>query len=123
LRLLIATLADKRIMIHIRSFEPMPTRPCRYCLALQDDSVFADFDVDQNGCLYLVRISFDGYGCCHPDTKIKLGKIDNKKSERLIKQIEANDFEAPEASQILSEFLNENRGALWEDALKEHGLI
>lgn len=101
----------------------MPTRPCRYCLALQDDSVFADFELDENGCLYLVRISFDGYGCCEPDSKTKLGRLNREQSKLLIELIEANNFKKPTASQILSEYLKENRKFLWEDALSDHGLI
>ena len=110
-------------MMQIRNFELMPTRPCRFCLALQDDSVFADFDVDHNGCLYLVRISFDGYGCCELESKTEIGKIDSKKSKSLIRLIEANEFETPQASRILSEYFSENRKLLWEDALEEHRLI
>lgn len=109
--------------IHIRSFKPMLNRPCRYCLALQDDSVFADFDVDQNGSLYLVRISFDGYGCCTPDSKVEVGRIEVAISKRLIFQIEASNFEGVEASKMLSEYFYENKQLLWEDALLEHGLI
>ncbi len=101
----------------------MPTRPCRYCLALQDDSVFADFNVDENGCLYLVRISYDGYGCRTLDSKIEIGRIGKEKSASLIMQIEANEFESPEATKIIKEYLRENRELLWEDALKDHDLI
>ncbi len=53
----------------------MPTRPCQYCLAMQNDSVFADFGVDEKGCLYLLRISYDGYGCCEPEEQSNLGVI------------------------------------------------
>ena len=109
--------------IQIRSFLPMPTRPCRYCFALQDDSVFADFNVDENGCLYLVRISYDGYGCCTLDPKIEIGRIDKEKSESLIMQIEANDFESLEAAKIIKEYFRKNKKLLWEDALKDHDLI
>lgn len=109
--------------IQIRSFPPMPTRPCRYCLAFQDDSVFADFDTDESGCLYLVRISFDGYGCCYPNSHKELDKIAIDKSRRLIKQIVADDFACHEASETIREYLWAIRASLWEDALKDHGLI
>jgi hypothetical protein len=47
--------------VEIRLYGPMPTRPCKLCLSLEGDSVFADFDVDpRDESLYLVRISFDG---------------------------------------------------------------
>ncbi|ADZ90668.1 hypothetical protein [Marinomonas mediterranea] len=105
----------------IRKFEPIPTRPCKYCLALQEDSVFADFDVDPNGCLYLVRISFDGYGCCEPQTEIK--EMDVVSSEILKACIENNSFQSPEIISILRKYFRENRFALWEEALVEHELI
>ena len=109
-------------MMQIRNFEPMPSRPCQYCLALQDNSVFVDFDIDQNGCLYIVRISFDGYGCCTINPK-KTKKLNSKKSKKLIRIIEENKLATPEASQILSTYFYENRELLWEDALNEHYLI
>jgi len=105
----------------IRKFEPMSTRPCKYCLALQDDSVFADFDVNPNGCLYLVRISFDGYGCCEPQAEIK--EMDVVSSENLKAYIENNSFQSPEISDLLSKYFRENKSALWEEALVEHELI
>lgn len=61
-------------MIDIRIAEPIPTRPCHFMLGMQDDCVFADFDIDENGCLYLVRISYDGYGCCSLNQISKLEK-------------------------------------------------
>lgn len=110
-------------MIRIRSFKTMPTRPCRYCLALQDDSVFADFDVDPDCCLYLVRISFDGYGCCNPNPKIVMGRIKYKESIKLIEQIEKNTFDTSVASNILHEYFRINKAFLWEDALIDYELI
>jgi hypothetical protein len=40
------TVSSAKQMIAIRLVSPMSTRPRRFCLALQDDSVFADFGVD-----------------------------------------------------------------------------
>ena len=107
----------------IRSYGPMPTRPCKYCLALQDDSVFADFDINQDGCFYLVRISFDGYGCCQPDIQIGIGALDIEKSHQLSRNIKNGSLETPEVAEILRSYFRENKAALWEDALKEHDLI
>ena len=101
----------------------MPTRPCKYCLAFQDDSVFADFDMNQKGGLYLVRISFDGYGCCHPNLKIGISELNTEKSRKLIKNIEANSLETSEVAEILREYFRQNKAALWEDALRDHELI
>jgi hypothetical protein len=107
--------------LDIRKYQPMPTRPCKYGLAFQDDSVFADFDVCENGNLYLVRISYDGYGCCEPQEKIS--EMDDITSSQLISAIESNSLDSPEINEILSRYFQLNRAALWEDALIEHGLI
>lgn len=109
--------------IQIRLADLMSSRPCHYRFALQDDSVFADFDIDQNDCLYLVRISFDGYGCCRVETDNGIGRIESKRSNYLIKHIQTDYSTDHEASKILMEYFNANKKWLWEDALKKHGLI
>ena len=110
-------------MMQIRTAEPMPTRPCKYCLALQGDSVFVDFDINENDCLYLVRISFDGYGCCDPDKQKGIGEISLDESNRLISIIESGGFDNPKASEILSSYFKKNEASLWGDALKDHELL
>lgn len=105
----------------IRNFEPMPTRPCKYCLALQDGAVFADFRMNENGTLYLVRISYDGYGCCEPETKV--GEIELTNSKQLASAIENDNLRSPEVTAILTSYFRAHKDALWEDALLEHGLI
>jgi hypothetical protein len=109
--------------IQIRSYKPPHTRPCQYGLAFHDDSVFADFNVNENGSLYLVRISFDGYGCCYPNAQEKLAEISVDNSKYLIKQMEADDFADPIVSKIIREYFSAIRASLWEDALKDHGII
>ncbi|MFC3913500.1 hypothetical protein ACFOSS_08485 [Pseudaeromonas sharmana] len=105
----------------IRRCELMPTRPCNYGLALQDDSVFADFGLSEKGSLYLVRISYDGYGCCEP--KAAITEMDDEKSKLLISAIERNDFQSVEIQEIVSGYFREHKHELWEDALLEHKLI
>ncbi|WP_341237061.1 hypothetical protein [uncultured Limnobacter sp.] len=107
--------------MEIRKSEPMQTRPCKYCLAFQDDSVFADFNINQAGCLYLVRISFDGYCCCTPE--IGIGVIETKSSKILISAIESNNLNSPQASDILRSYFLANKDFIWEDSLLEHKLI
>lgn len=107
----------------VRSTQVMPSRPCKYCLALQDDSVFADFDLDEQGCLYLVRISFDGYGCDRTDPENRPAKMSLEHSLILIQLIEKDNLNENEAAEILAEYFRANRMLLWEDALLAHGLI
>ena len=40
------------------------TRPTDYYLGCLESSVFMDFDNYENEHIRLIRISFDGYGCC-----------------------------------------------------------
>jgi hypothetical protein len=107
--------------MNIRRYEPMQTRPCDYGLAFQDDSVFADFRLSEKGFLYLVRISYDGYGCCEPI--VEISKMDEEKSRCLISAIERSDFQSAEIQEIVSGYFREHKHELWEDALIEHNLI
>ena|SRR5688572_10988956 len=105
----------------IRKVATMPSRPARYCLGLQDDSVFADFDVDDEGRAFLVRISFDGFGCCH--TAEKARPMDLDISESFISMIENDDVRTRRFTSIVEKYLSENVDVIWKDALEEHGLI
>ena len=98
----------------------LPTRPCRYCLGLQGDSVFADFDVDNEGRVFLVRISFDGFGCCRtPEARA----MDTDTSRTWIDLVEADSVGSDELSVILSRYFEDNSDVIWKDALKEHDLL
>lgn len=107
--------------MRIESFPPMPTRPAKYCLSLQEDSVFADFDFGPNGGLYLARISFDGYGCCKPTSC--LAELNSEITRFLVQHFENGNVETPQVESILRSYFNENKALLWEDALEHHDLI
>lgn len=109
--------------MQVRTSPIIPTRPCRHCLSLQNDSVFADFDADENGQLYLLRISFDGYGCCYPEWSSAPVKMSVAVSRRLLHLVEAEDPGHPDVGSILSSYFVECGGAVWTDALREHDLI
>jgi hypothetical protein len=107
--------------ISIRIASTMPTRPCRFCLALQDDSVFADFDIDTDKRVYLCRISFDGYGCCHCEkSSTRMNLLD---SAFLMAGVEKNELYNIEIEKVLIRYFHENRKAIWIDALANHGLL
>ena len=97
----------------------MPTRPCRFCLCLQEGSVFADFDIAEDGCILLRRISFDGYGCCHAAFK-KMGMDD---SLRLIESVGRREVEGPIIEAVLRTYFRENADVIWDDALASHELL
>ena len=98
-----------------------PSRPSRYCLGLQDDSVFADFDVNDDGGVFLVPISFDGYGCCNTSGKASAMSLDTSKA--LIRLVEADDVASGELATLLSKYFRENDDVIWKDALEEHHLL
>jgi hypothetical protein len=95
-------------------------RPCRFSLCLQDGSVYADFDVDGNRRVYLVRISLDGYGCC--ESAELVDRMSADESTAVLDMVERRDFTAPLAM-VLRAYLAANMGVLWEDALQEYDLI
>ena len=108
--------------IEIRRFDGMPSsRPSRYCLAFQDDSVFADFDVDNDGHVFLKGISFDGYGYC--STAGKVPSMNSDTSRKLTQLIEADDFTSGELAMILSKYFQDNSDVIWRDALEDHNLL
>ena len=105
--------------ISVQVYPTMPTRPCRFCLSLQDDSVFADFDVDPEGRAFLRRISFDGYGCCKGD----FTKMSFEESRVLIEAAESGALEDPKIDALLRGYFGKNVGTIWSDALASHELL
>lgn len=107
--------------MQIAPWPPMlPTRPCRFCLSLQGDSVFADFDVDPDGRVFAVRVSYDGYGCCRAPADI--GRMNAGDSAALLAMLELDAF-TDEAAPALRRYFQENRDVLWPDALAHHDLL
>lgn len=105
------------MQIRLFKWEP-PTRPCRFCLSLQNDSVFADFNIDDDGRVFVVRISYDGYGCCREPV---VGRMTPQESAALLAMVEQDALEP--AVPLLRAYFRENQEVLWSDALAEHGLV
>ena len=103
----------------VQVFPTTPTRPCRFCLSLQDGSVFADFDVDEEGRVFLRRISFDGYGCCDGEFK----KMSTDDSRRLMASVDRGAVESPEIKELLRAYFDKNSDVIWSDALTSHDLL
>ncbi len=99
-----------------------PFRACRLCLTFDDGCVFADFDVDTaTGGLYLVRISFDGYGCCEAPPGI--GRMSRDDSQMLLTMAAKRAVDPDAVAPILRKYFAENEQKLWADALREYGLV
>jgi hypothetical protein len=97
------------------------TRPCSFCLCLEGGSVFADFNIDSDGRVYIVRISFDGYGCCTTDGKVTRVPLDE--SRKLVKLVNTDDVNRDEIREILYRYFDQNKNVIWRDALVEHQLL
>ena len=105
----------------IEIYPPMlPSRPCRFCLCLQEGCVFADFDVDTDGRVFAVRVSFDGHGCCH--TEGNIGRMNEHDSKALLEMVD-KDMLGHEAETILRSYFSANRDVFWRDALEENDLV
>lgn len=97
------------------------TRPCSFCLCLQGGSVFADFNIDSDGRVYVVRISFDSYGCCRTDGNVTRLPLDE--SHTLVQLVETDDVNCDEIREILYRYFARNRDVIWQDALEDHELL
>lgn len=100
---------------------PTSKRPCRFSLSLQSDSVFADFDTDDDGRVYLCRISFDGFGCCSPENGIP--RLPESESQILLRAVENGAIDQDPIRRILFQYFRETQNHVWHDALRHHGLL
>ena len=66
------------------------SRKADYYLCCLDSSVFIDFNSSPNNKISLIRISFDGFGCCNIDNKSK--KLNLKDSQKFIEEIDKEEL-------------------------------
>jgi hypothetical protein len=105
----------------IRVVPPMPTRPCGFCLSLQDDSVFADFDIAEDGRVVLRRISFDGFGCYGSPGDI--GRMDLGQSRTLTNSLARDAVHDSQVELALRTYFRENSAFISTEALSAHELL
>ena len=97
-----------------------PFRDCSFCLSLQSDSVFSDFAIDADNNVSLVRISFDGYGCCEIEKPPRMNSVDAKV---LMTMLAENELDSKAASDILRRYFKRAGSKIWLDAISEYGLV
>lgn len=99
----------------------MPTtRPADYYLGYDGGSVFMDFnDTSQGICL--IRISFDGYGCCSFEGSSIPLNSDESNHFREIMQESRLDQDRLRA--LVKKAIALNIASIWEEALEEYELI
>ena len=99
----------------------MPSRPCTFCLSLQECSVFADFDTDDDDHVLLLRISFDCFGCCSVDGMATT--MNSTDSKTILDAVAKNHCETQEVRDIIRRYFKANAHIIWEDALRYHELL
>ena len=102
--------------------ETMPhTRKADYYLGCLDSSVFLDFNRSEDNLIYLVRISFDGYGCCNLDERAK--HLNHEDSQKFIEEIKKEKLNQETIVTLVKEAIKINKEHIWTDAIEEFGLI
>ncbi|MEM7339381.1 MAG: hypothetical protein AAF467_12085 [Actinomycetota bacterium] len=99
------------------------TRPCSFTLALDGGSVFADFEVDPDGLISLLCISFDGYGDWRPVEGQRTTTMDVRNAAALQRAREDEALNSDEVRTLLRRYFHANSGLIWSDALEQYGLL
>lgn len=99
----------------------MPSsRPADYYLGYMEGSVFLDFNNIASNQVSLIRISFDGYGCC------ELGRdstpLNEDDSRTFMRIVQEKITEQKALLAIVKQAINLNKDLIWSDALKEYYL-
>lgn len=71
--------------------------------------------------MYVVRISFDGFGCCVTDEKVTRLPLDE--SHTLVQMVDTDDVNRDEIREILYRYFDQNKTAIWREALEDHELL
>lgn len=96
------------------------SRKADYYLGCLDSSVFIDFSLNNNGQIYLHRISFDGYGCCEIENSMTLDKSD---SIIFVKEIGKEVLDQFSIEKLVKSLIKLNAEKIWTDALEEYELL
>ncbi len=97
------------------------TRVADYYLGCLDGCVFIDFNLSIDSRISLRRISFDGYGCCDPGDDII--PMTPEESRAFIDAHQEDELNQEIIARLIIKTIEINRGRIWQDALKEYGLI
>lgn len=97
------------------------TRKADYYLGCLDGSVFIDFNKTKDSYVCLVRISFDGYGCCSLEERAKC--LNPEDSMKFIEEFEKEDLNQEAIEVLVKKVIEMNKEYIWADAVGEYGLI
>ncbi|MFD2567322.1 hypothetical protein [Pseudotenacibaculum haliotis] len=97
------------------------TRVAGYHLGCLNSSMFVDFNRSENDQISLIRISFDGLGCCNIEGEpIPLDATD---SQSFISEIEQEKLNEDAMSKLILKAININKEFIWDEALERYDLI
>jgi len=97
------------------------SRKADYYLCCLDSSVYIDFNSSPNNEISLIRISFDGFGCCSINKKAK--NLNLEDSRKFIQEIERKELNQIAITELVKKVIRINKEFIWTDALKKYGLI
>ncbi len=97
------------------------TRPADFYLGCLNGSVFIDFNKTGNDQIVLVRISFDGYGCCNLKKEVEL--LNEEDSGLFIKEMNKESLNQEAITVLVKKSIEMNKKHIWIDALEKYGLI
>jgi len=97
------------------------SRKADFYLGCLDGAVFMDFNISSDNIISLVRISFDGYGCCTLDGHAKCLTITD--SQEFLNEIEKEILHQERMAFLIKEIIKINQDLIWKDALEEYGLL
>ena len=116
-------------LIFFKTQMPGNSRLADYYLGCLNGCVYIDFNLNEDHCIYLLRISFDGYGCCRlADNVIPMTKeetllfIENHKKLLTDDYIEDNQTQNI-INKIVKDTIKNNKKYIWKDALQKYKLI
>eukprot|EP00455_Lapot_gusevi_P027644 TRINITY_DN2934_c0_g1_i2.p1 TRINITY_DN2934_c0_g1~~TRINITY_DN2934_c0_g1_i2.p1 ORF type:complete len:126 (-),score=13.36 TRINITY_DN2934_c0_g1_i2:4-381(-) len=111
----------------VNAANAMPSRPCDYQLygECERGSVFIDFgETPDKKQVRLLRISFDGYGCCSvdkgPNRMPAMSEADSNEFRRIANE---NRVSYETLAPLLKRYFGANIRSLWDGALQEYHLL
>lgn len=97
------------------------SRKADFYLGCLHSSVFMDFNLTSENLISLIRVSFDGYGCCNiTDTK---NLLNFDLSEKFIEEISKDELDQIKLTPLVKEIIKINQEYIWTDALEEYNLL
>ena len=96
------------------------SRKADYYLGYYEGSVYLDFNISEENLIYLIRISFDGYGCYNFETNSK--PLNQNDSMLFIELIKESELHQVLLKYIVIKAIELNKENISEDALKEYKL-